>query len=69
VARYPVRNIYPESGRKEIAAKIREFLRVGLEPRGIDIVDVLLRDVRLPEAFLESIEEHRKFKLRFRDVR
>jgi len=56
VAGYPVKNIYAESGRKEIAAKIRLFLREKLEPRGIDVVDVLLRDVRLPEKFRESIE-------------
>ena len=56
VAGYPVKNIYAESGRKEIAAKIREFLRENLGPRGINVVDVLLRDVQLPARFKESIE-------------
>ncbi len=56
VAGYPVKNIYAEQGRKEIAAKIRDFLRENLEPRGINIVDVLLRDVQLPARFKESIE-------------
>ncbi len=53
---YPVKNIYGEQGRKEIAAKIRGFLRENLEPRGIEVVDVLLRDVKLPARFKESIE-------------
>ena len=56
VAGYPVKNIYSEAGRKEIASKIREFLRANLASQGIEIVDVLLRDVRLPEKFRESIE-------------
>ncbi len=56
VAGYPVRNIYAETGRKEIAGRIRGFLRENLGPRGIEVVDVLLRDVKLPERFKESIE-------------
>ena len=56
VAGYPVKNIYAETGRKEIAAKIRDFLRENLGPRGIEVVDVLLRDVKLPQRFKESIE-------------
>ncbi len=56
VAGYPVKNIYAEEGRKEIGAKIRDFLRENLGPRGIDVVDVLLRDVQLPARFKESIE-------------
>jgi regulator of protease activity HflC (stomatin/prohibitin superfamily) len=56
VSGYPVKNIYGEQGRKEIAAKMRGFLRENLEPRGIEVVDVLLRDVRLPARFKESIE-------------
>jgi regulator of protease activity HflC (stomatin/prohibitin superfamily) len=56
VAGYPVRNIYSEAGRKEIAARIRGFLEENLEPRGIRVVDVLLRDVQLPQRFRESIE-------------
>ncbi len=56
VSGFPVKNIYGEQGRKEIARKVREFLRGHLEPRGIDVVDVLLRDVKLPARFKESIE-------------
>ncbi len=57
VAGYPVKNIYAEAGRKEIAGKIHSFLKENLEPRGITVVDVLLRDVKLPERFKESIEQ------------
>jgi len=72
VAGYPVKNIYAESGRKEIAAKIKGYLDANLAPRGIRIVDVLLRDVQLPPRFKESIEakltaeqkaEQKKFEL------
>ena len=56
VAGYPVKNIYSEQGRKEIAAKIHDFLRDNLGERGIEVVDVLLRDVQLPTRFKESIE-------------
>jgi regulator of protease activity HflC (stomatin/prohibitin superfamily) len=56
VSGYEVKNIYAEAGRKEIALKIREFLVENLEPRGIQVIDVLLRDVALPAKFKESIE-------------
>jgi len=56
VSGYPVKNIYTEQGRKEIAAKIKGFLVEKLEPQGIRIRDVLLRDVKLPARFRESIE-------------
>ncbi len=56
VSGYPVKNIYTEQGRKEIAAKIKGFLTTNLEPRGVRVVDVLLRDVKLPQRFRESIE-------------
>ncbi len=56
VAGYPVRNIYSETGRKEISQRMQGFLRDSLEPRGIQIVDVLLRDVQLPQRFRDSIE-------------
>jgi len=56
VAGYPVRNIYSEKGRKEIAERIHKFLSAHLEPRGIRVVDVLLRDVQLPKRFRQSIE-------------
>ncbi len=56
VSGYPVKNIYSESGRKEIASKIKGFLKENLESRGIRVEDVLLRDVKLPQRFRESIE-------------
>ncbi len=56
VSGYPVKNIYGEKGRKEIARKIGVFLKERLEPRGIIVVDTLLRDVKLPQKFKESIE-------------
>jgi regulator of protease activity HflC (stomatin/prohibitin superfamily) len=56
VSGYPVKNIYTEQGRKEIAAKIKDFLVEKLEPQGIQVRDVLLRDVKLPTRFRESIE-------------
>jgi len=56
VSGYPVKNIYSELGRKEIASKIKAFLKENLETRGIFIEDVLLRDVKLPQRFRESIE-------------
>jgi len=56
VSGYQVKNIYAEVGRREIAGKLREFLEKNLEPRGIEVVDVLLRDVKLPQRFRDSIE-------------
>jgi regulator of protease activity HflC (stomatin/prohibitin superfamily) len=56
VSGYPVKNIYSERGRKEIAAKIKASLTGNLESRGIFIEDVLLRDIKLPTRFRESIE-------------
>jgi regulator of protease activity HflC (stomatin/prohibitin superfamily) len=56
VSGYQVKNIYSESGRKQIAAKIKDFLTANLEPRGIRVEDVLLRDVKLPDRFRDSIE-------------
>jgi len=56
VSGYPVKQVYADEGRKEIASKIKAFLEQALGGRGILIVDVLLRDVKLPERFKESIE-------------
>jgi regulator of protease activity HflC (stomatin/prohibitin superfamily) len=56
VAGFPVKNIYSEAGRKEIADKMKVRLVESLGPRGITVVDVLLRDVQLPQRFRESIE-------------
>jgi regulator of protease activity HflC (stomatin/prohibitin superfamily) len=56
VSGYPVRQIYSDEGRRNISGSIREFLRGNLGPRGVEVVDVLLRDVKLPDRFKESIE-------------
>lgn len=56
VSGYPVRNIYSETGRKEITERMQKLLRENLEARGIQIVDVLLRDIQLPQRFRDSIE-------------
>jgi regulator of protease activity HflC (stomatin/prohibitin superfamily) len=56
VSGYQVKALYSEAGRHEIGQKILEFLRSKLDERGIMIQDVLLRDVRLPVVFSQSIE-------------
>jgi prohibitin 1 len=56
VAGYPIKQVYAAQGRKEITENIIAILRQKLEPRGFVVVDVLLRDVKLPERFKESIE-------------
>ena len=53
---YAVKSLFSDEGRKEIGEKILAFLRGKLEPRGILVQDVLLRDVRLPQSFAQSIE-------------
>lgn len=56
VSGYPVKALFSEAGRKDISEAILAFLRTKLEPRGLLIQDVLLRDVRLPPSFAQSIE-------------
>ncbi len=56
VSGYQVKNIYAEEGRRQIAERVETFLKETLEPEGITVVDVLLRDVVLPARFKESIE-------------
>ena len=53
---YAVKSLFSDEGRKEIGEKILAFLKVKIEPRGIFVQDVLLRDVRLPPSFAQSIE-------------
>jgi regulator of protease activity HflC (stomatin/prohibitin superfamily) len=53
---YPVKSLFSDEGRIEIGRRLLEMLREDLEPRGITIQDVLLRDVKLPSTFLSSIE-------------
>ncbi len=56
VSGYPVKALFSDEGRKDIGENILSFLRAKLEPRGILVQDVLLRDVRLPPSFAQSIE-------------
>jgi len=56
VSGYQVKNIYSEQGRKQIAAKVKTSLTESLGPNGIEVVDILLRDVQLPNKFKQSIE-------------
>lgn len=53
---YEVKALFQDKGRKEISQKMLEFLQAKLEPRGITVQDVLLRDVQLPRPFAESIQ-------------
>lgn len=57
---YKVSALYSDEGRSQIGKQILQFLRDKLEPRGIIVQDVLLRDVRLPEVFSESIQQKLK---------
>lgn len=56
VSGYAVKALFSDAGRKEIGENILAFLRGKLEQRGIVVQDVLLRDVRLPPTFAQSIE-------------
>ncbi len=60
VSGYAVKALFSDEGRHEIGNKILSFLREKLEPRGILVQDVLLRDVRLPPTFSASIESKLK---------
>lgn len=55
VSGYEAKALFSEQGRHEIGQRMLDFLKTKLEPRGIVVQDVLLRDVRLPQAFAESI--------------
>ena len=56
ISEYQVKALFSDAGRKEIGENILTFLKAKLEPRGLMIQDVLLRDVRLPPTFAQSIE-------------
>lgn len=56
VSGYPVKALYSDASRQEIGKKIFDFLNDKLASRGIQVQDVLLRDVRLPASFGQSIE-------------
>ena len=53
---YAVKEIYSQSGREEISERVRERMIESLGSKGFEIRDVLLRDVKLPQRFKESIE-------------
>jgi len=55
VAQYDVKDIYSEK-RGEASQQILEVLQSKLNPRGIEVEDVLLRNVLLPENLASSIE-------------
>jgi regulator of protease activity HflC (stomatin/prohibitin superfamily) len=56
VSGYQVKALFSDEGRQKIGESILTFLKAKLEPRGILVQDVLLRDVRLPPSFAQSIE-------------
>jgi len=57
VSGYAVKALFSDEGRKAIGENILTFLKSKLDQRGIVIQDVLLRDVRLPPSFAQSIEQ------------
>ena len=56
VSGYAVKALFSDAGRKEIGENILAFLKGKLDQRGSIVQDVLLRDVRLPPSFAQSIE-------------
>lgn len=56
VSGYAVKALFSDEGRKVIGENILAFLKSKLDSRGIIVQDVLLRDVRLPPSFAQSIE-------------
>ncbi len=56
IAQYEAKDIYSEK-RSEAADKIVEDLKVQMDPRGIILEEVLLRNVQLPDKLAQSIQE------------
>jgi len=56
IANYDAKDIYSEK-RQEAALNIAEVLKTKLEPRGIELEDVLLRHVELPADLAQSIQQ------------
>lgn len=56
IAQYEAKEIY-SSKRQEAAIKIKEELGGKLDPRGIVLEDILLRNVQLPANLAQSIQE------------
>src|SRR5206468_11949738 len=49
-------NTFYSSSRKQVEDEIKTSLKATLEPRGIVVESVLLRDIQLPHALKASIE-------------
>ncbi|MDO8621699.1 MAG: prohibitin family protein, partial [bacterium] len=56
VAEFEAKDIY-SAKRGEVSLKLRELIAKDLEPRGITLEEVLIRDVSLPERLTSSIQE------------
>lgn len=56
IAEFEAKDVY-SAKREEVAKKLRELIQKDLEPRGITLEEVLIRDVSLPERLTESIQE------------
>lgn len=56
IAQYEAKDLY-SAKREEATLKIQEVLKKNIEPRGIEMEQVLLRDIRLPEKLAASIQE------------
>jgi regulator of protease activity HflC (stomatin/prohibitin superfamily) len=56
IALYEAKDIYSEK-RQEAASKILEKLKTSINPRGIEVEEVLLRNVILPQMVTKAIED------------
>lgn len=56
IANYEAKSLYSEK-REEARKQIFDSLQKMLEPRGVELEDVLLRNVKLPSGLAQSIEE------------
>ena len=56
VAQYTAQDLYT-TGREQVAIQIEDQLISSLQPRGITIENVLLRDVRLPPVIQQAIDD------------
>ena len=55
-SKYKVEDFYSETGRKLVSVEMRDYLISKLGPRGIQIEDVLLRDITIPDELTRAIE-------------
>jgi len=56
IAQYEAKEVYSQK-RAEAGQAILDYLKQRLDPRGIAVEEVLMRDVRLPEKLAQSIEQ------------